>query len=173
MIGEWREKAQRSVWPSAVAMGAVPREDASQMPFAEDQDAVGEPGPDGPHEAFGVAVRSRASRWDLDGVDAGAGEDDVEGDGELAGSVANEEPEGGDTVVEVVAGVIRRWTRSCVGRCRTRAANGARSAQSRRGLGLVLRRTATSWRRPSSSMFSDADARLNRVNESRSRLKIR
>jgi hypothetical protein len=50
-----------SVWPSGVVVGAVPREDASQMPFAEDQDAVGELGPDGPHEAFGEAVRSRLS----------------------------------------------------------------------------------------------------------------
>jgi hypothetical protein len=52
-------------------------------------------------EAFGEAVRSRTPRWDLHGIDAGTGQDGVEGGGELAGAVADEEPEGGDTVVEV------------------------------------------------------------------------
>ena len=61
MIGAWRTKLERSVWPSGVVVGAVPREDASQVPFAEDQDAVGEFGSGGPDEAFGEAVRSRAS----------------------------------------------------------------------------------------------------------------
>jgi hypothetical protein len=55
------------------------------MVFAEDQDAVGEFSSGGADEAFGVAVRSRASRWDLHGLDAGAGENDVERGGELAG----------------------------------------------------------------------------------------
>ena len=45
------------------------------------------------------------------------------------------------------------------GRRRIRAANSARSAQLRRGLGVVLRSTATSWRRTSSSMSLDDDAR--------------
>jgi hypothetical protein len=79
------------------------------MPFAEDQDAVGEFGSGGQDEAFGEAVRSRASRWDLHGDDPDAGEDGVERGGELAGSVADEEPEGGDTIVEVhqqVAGLL-------------------------------------------------------------------
>jgi hypothetical protein len=71
------------------------------VPFAEDQDAVGEFGSGGQDEAFGEAVRSRASGREPDGVDPGAGEDGVEGGGELAGSVADEESEGGDTVVEV------------------------------------------------------------------------
>ena len=43
----------------------------------------------------------RASRWDLHGVDAGAGQEGVERCGELAGAVADEEPEGGGAVVEV------------------------------------------------------------------------
>src|SRR6187551_2855971 len=79
------------------------------MPFAEDQDAVGEFGPDGPQEAFGEAVRSRASRWDLHGVEPDAGQGGIEGGGELAGSVADEEPEAGGAVVEVhqqVAGLL-------------------------------------------------------------------
>ena len=52
---------------------------ASRVPFAEDQDAVGELGSGGPDEAFGEVVRSRAARWDLDGVDPGAGKGGVEG----------------------------------------------------------------------------------------------
>jgi hypothetical protein len=81
-------------------VGAVPGENASQVPFAEDQDAVGEFGSGGPDEAFGKAVRSRAARWDLDGVDPGAGKGGVEGGGELAGAVADQEAEAGGVVVE-------------------------------------------------------------------------
>jgi hypothetical protein len=40
-------------------------------------------------------------RWNLHGVDPGAGEDGVERGGELVGSVADEELERGDTIVEV------------------------------------------------------------------------
>ena len=79
MIGAWRTKLECSVWPSGVVVGAVLREDASRVPFAEDQDAVGEFGSGGPDEAFGEVVRSRAARWDLDGVDPGAGKGGVEG----------------------------------------------------------------------------------------------
>src|SRR5690349_6248739 len=106
MIGAWRTKRECSMWPSAVVLGAVPPEDASQMmPFAEDQDAVGEFGSGGQDEAFGVAVRSRASRRDLRGVDPDAGEDGVVGGGELAGAVPDEEAEGGGAVdVEEVDG---------------------------------------------------------------------
>jgi hypothetical protein len=38
MIRSWREKAQRSMWPPAVVVGAVLGEDGPQVPFAEDQD---------------------------------------------------------------------------------------------------------------------------------------
>jgi len=47
MIGAWWTKLERSVRPSAVVVGAVPGEDASQVPFAEDQDAIGEFGSGG------------------------------------------------------------------------------------------------------------------------------
>jgi hypothetical protein len=47
--------------------------------------------------------------------------------------------------------LTRRRARSRVGSRRISAANTARSAQSRRGAGLVRRSTATSWRRTSSS----------------------
>ena len=97
------------MWPSAVVVGAVPGKDGPQVSFAEDQDAVGEFGSGGEDEAFGEAVRSRAARWDLDGVDPGAGQGGVEGGGELAGAVADEEPERGGPVVKVhqeVAGLL-------------------------------------------------------------------
>ena len=53
-------------------------------------------------------------------------------------------------------------------RCRISAASTARSAQSRRGLGLVLRSIATSWRRTSSSISLDDDVWLSRISQSRS-----
>ena len=71
------------------------------MSFAEDQDAVGEFGPGGEDESFGEAVRARATWRDLHDVDPCAGHDGVERGGELSGAVADEEPEGGGTVVEV------------------------------------------------------------------------
>jgi hypothetical protein len=78
MIGTWRTTLECSMWPAAVVVDAVPGEDGPQVAFAEDQDAVGEFGSDGQHEAFGEAVRSRASRRDLHRVDAGPGQDRVD-----------------------------------------------------------------------------------------------
>jgi hypothetical protein len=109
MIRARRAKLQRSMWPSAVVVGSVPGKSGPQVSFAEDQDAVGEFSSGGPDEAFGEAVRPRTSRWDLHRVDAGAGQYRVEGGGELSGSVADEEPEGGNAIVEVhqqVAGLL-------------------------------------------------------------------
>jgi hypothetical protein len=59
----------------------------------------------------------------------------------------------------IVPGVTKRCPRSIVGSLRTSAANTARSAQSRRGVGLALRKTATSWRNTRSSTSLDADER--------------
>jgi hypothetical protein len=109
MIGAWRSKRECSMWPSAVVVGGIPGNDGPQVTFAEDQDAVGEFGSGGADEAFGDAVRSRTSRWDLHGVDAVTGQDGVERGGELAGSVADEEADGSGAVVEVyqqVAGLV-------------------------------------------------------------------
>ena len=75
MIGAWWAKLQRSVWPAAVVVGGVAGKEGPQMSFAEDQDAVGELGSGGEDEAFGEAVCSRTSRWDLHGIYAGAGQD--------------------------------------------------------------------------------------------------
>jgi hypothetical protein len=93
----------------AASVGAAVAAAFQGVLFAEDQDAVGEFGSGGQDEAFGEAVRSRTSRRDLDGVDPGTGQDAVEGGGELAGAVADEEPEGGGAAVGVhqeVAGLL-------------------------------------------------------------------
>ena len=58
MIGTWRTKRACSMWPAAVVVGAVPGEDASQVPFAEDQDAVGD---------FGSGGQDESGRLELDG----------------------------------------------------------------------------------------------------------
>ena len=58
---------------------------------------------------WAIAVRSRTLSWNLDGGDAGPGQGAVEGGGGLAGTVADEEPEGLGAVVEVhqqVAGLL-------------------------------------------------------------------
>ena len=71
------------------------------MPFAEDQHPVGDLGPGGEHESFGVSVRARASGRDLRCRDAGAGQGRVEGVGELPGAVADQEPEVRGVIAEV------------------------------------------------------------------------
>jgi hypothetical protein len=63
------------MWPPPVVVRAVPSEDGPQVPFTEDQDAVGELGSGGQDESFGEAVRSRALRRDLDSVDPDASQD--------------------------------------------------------------------------------------------------
>ena len=50
-------------------------------------------GPGGEHEPFRVGVRARASRRDLHRFDAVAGQERVEGLGELPGPIADQEPE--------------------------------------------------------------------------------
>jgi hypothetical protein len=79
MIGAWREKSLRPVWPPTVVMGAVLGKDGPQVPLTEDQDAVGEFGSGCQDESFGEAVRSRTSRRNLHGVDARVGQDAVDG----------------------------------------------------------------------------------------------
>ena len=62
------------------------------MSFAEDQHPVGDLGPGGEHESFGVSIRARASGLNLRCGDANAGQDRVEGFGELPGAVADQDP---------------------------------------------------------------------------------
>jgi hypothetical protein len=97
------------VWPPPVVLGAELSEDDPRVSLPEDQDAVGELGSGGQHESFGEAVRPRTPRWNLHGVDPRAGQGGIERRGELAGAVADEEPEGGGVVGEVhqqVAGLL-------------------------------------------------------------------
>ena len=88
-----RDTFQCSVRPAAAVVGAVLAENGPQVSFTEDQDAVGEFGSDGQDVAFDEAVRSRTSRPNLHGLYACVGRDCVERGGELARSVADEDPE--------------------------------------------------------------------------------
>jgi hypothetical protein len=77
--------------------------------FPEEQHSVADLGADGQHEAFGVAVRPRAPRRDLDHLDARIGQHRVERCREMSGPIADEEPEPGDMLAEVheeVAGLL-------------------------------------------------------------------
>jgi hypothetical protein len=107
----WRAQLRCSMRPMPVVVRRIPGKHAAQVSFPDDQHSVGEFGADAQHEAFGEAVRSRASRRDLDHVDARAGERRVERGGELTGPIADQEPEPGDMVTEVhdeVAGLVGR-----------------------------------------------------------------
>ena len=83
----------------------------AKVASSEDQYAVGEFGSDSPDEAFSNGVRWWAAGRDLHGLDADIGEDAVEGCGELACAVADQEPDLGSSFAEVgheVAGLLRR-----------------------------------------------------------------
>ena len=82
----------------------------AEMSLSEDQHAVGELGADGQHEAFGVAVRARAPRRDLDHLDARICEHRVERARVVSGPITDEEPEPRCLFAEVrdeVAGLLR------------------------------------------------------------------
>jgi hypothetical protein len=80
-----RPRVQSSGTPHAGrCSAAVGGQQLSQVPFAEDQQPVGELGADGEHEPLGVGVRLWTTRWDLQHGDAGVGEHGVEGGGEKA-----------------------------------------------------------------------------------------
>ena len=71
------------------------------MSLAEDQHPVGHLRPGGEHKPFGIGVRPRAPGRDLHGLDTSAGQDRVEGSGELPGPVADQEPEARGPITEV------------------------------------------------------------------------
>ena len=93
VVGPGRAESAAAVGPSSVVVPGVLGQDRPQVPFAEDQHPVGDLGPGGEHEPFGVGVRARAPGRDLHHLDTGAGQDRVEGRGELPGPVADQEPE--------------------------------------------------------------------------------
>jgi hypothetical protein len=79
------------------------------VPLAEDQHPVGEFGSDGQHDAFGEAVRPRATRRDLDHLNARIRQHRIERGRELTGPIADQELEPGNTLAEVhheVAGLL-------------------------------------------------------------------
>ena len=80
------------------------------MTSADDQYAVGEFGSDGSQEPFRVAVRLRATGWNLHDFDSRVGQDGVERSGELAGAGTHQIAERRGTLAEVgqqVAGLLR------------------------------------------------------------------
>jgi hypothetical protein len=102
VVGPGRAESAAAVWLSSVVVPGVLGENRPQARFAEDQHPVGDLGPDGEDEPFGVSVRARTVRRDLRCRDAGAGHGRVEGAGELPGAVADQEPEVRGPVTKVV-----------------------------------------------------------------------
>jgi hypothetical protein len=97
------------VGPVPVVMAGVLAEDRSKVPFVVDEHPVGALGSRGWYPTLGIAVRPWRPRWSPDNLDALAGEDLVEGAGELGVAVADEEAERGDLATEiydVVAGLL-------------------------------------------------------------------
>jgi hypothetical protein len=62
----WWMQLQGAIRPLPVVVHRMSGEHAAQVSLPEDQHPVGELGADGQHKAFGEAVRTRTSRWDLD-----------------------------------------------------------------------------------------------------------
>src|SRR5690348_2658001 len=91
--GPGRAESAAAVGPSSVVVPGVLSENRPPVPFAEDQYPVGDLGPGGEDESFGVSVRARTAGRDLRCRGAGAGQGRVEGAGDLPGAVAGQEPE--------------------------------------------------------------------------------
>src|SRR5215831_8272620 len=94
---------------SSVVVPGVLGENRPQVPFAEDQHPVGEFGPGGEDEPFGMSVRARTAEWDLRCRDADAGQSRVEGVGKLPGAVADQEPEVRGPVTESMSKLRICW----------------------------------------------------------------
>jgi hypothetical protein len=91
-VGGWTVGArwlqlQRSVGPPPVVVTGVPVECSAEVPFTDDEHAVGDLAAYGADESLRVGVRLWAAWRDLADGDAGVGQHGVEGGGELAGSV--------------------------------------------------------------------------------------
>jgi hypothetical protein len=116
-VGQVRDGVDRSWWakvtaavrPSTVVVPNIFREHHTQVPLIADQHPVGEFGSDRMHEPFGETVRPRTTRRNPDHTDAHIGEDRIEGCGELAGPVSDQDPELGDAIAKIhhqVAGLL-------------------------------------------------------------------
>jgi hypothetical protein len=96
-----RAKDTGAVGSSTVVVANVLREHSVQVPLVEDQHAVREFGSKGADEPFGDTVRARAARRNPDHADAHIGQDGIEGRGELAGPIPDEELELGEAIAEI------------------------------------------------------------------------
>jgi hypothetical protein len=89
------------VWTVVVEMADILVEDGVGVSLMVDQHPVSAFLADAANEPFRIAVRSRCLGRDLGDVDAFGGEDGVEGGGELAVPVTDEEAKRGDLLTEV------------------------------------------------------------------------
>ena len=108
--GEWsggRSLIQGAVWPMAVVMAFELAEYGCSVSSIDDQEAVEEFAADRSDEALGDRVRPWCPHRRLNDPYLDRGEDRVEGSGELAVAVADEEPEALVGVVEVHEQVAR------------------------------------------------------------------
>ena len=75
MVGPGWLELEGAVWSSPVVVPRIFGHHAAQVPFAEDQHPVGDLGPGGEHESFGVSIRARAPGRNPRCGDADAGQD--------------------------------------------------------------------------------------------------
>jgi hypothetical protein len=105
----WRSQVAAAVRALLVVVAGVFVQDVLEVASAEDQHAVGELGVGGEHEPLGAGVRARTAGRDLEDFHASVSEDRVEGGGELAGPVSDEELERVRALAEIeeeVAGLL-------------------------------------------------------------------
>jgi hypothetical protein len=103
-------KVAGAVGSLTVVVANVLGEHHTQVSLAEDHHEVGEFGSEGAHEPFSETVRPRATRRNPDRLDTHIGQSGIEGCGELAGPVADEELKFSDAIAEVhheVADLLR------------------------------------------------------------------
>ena len=101
LVGPGRAELAAAVRSSSVIVPDVLGQDRPQVPFTEDQHPIGDLGPGGEHESLGVSIRARAPGRDLHCSDACAGQDRVEGFGELPCAIPDQEPEVLGVIAEV------------------------------------------------------------------------
>ena len=100
---------ERSVWAVRVVVLDELVQDLFEVPGSGDQEVIEAFAAQGADEAFGDCVGAGCLHRAAEDADVGADEDRVEGGGELAVSVADQEPKFGDAVAEVdeqVAGLL-------------------------------------------------------------------
>jgi hypothetical protein len=101
--------AEGAVRPVIVVVELVLAKGGRGVALVDDQDAVEELAADGADEAFGNGVGPRCPHRRLDDGDVDGCEDGVEGRGELAVAIADEEPESPAGVVESMVRLRASW----------------------------------------------------------------